>query len=90
MAASTGIVLAMGGIVIANNTIVNKQPFWPREAKVALATGILALGLGVLDKASPELATGLAIIAFITAMVTPFGARKSPLESLLGYAGFGG
>ena len=86
MAASTGIVLAMGAIVLANDTIVNKRPL---DFKVALATVVLALALAAVDKASPELATGIAAIAFATAMITPFGGRKPPVQSLLGYAGLG-
>lgn len=86
MAASTGIVLAMGAIVVANDTLVKKQPL---NVRVLLATGFLAIGLAVVDKASPELATGLALVAFITAMITPLGQGPSPLLSLIGYAGLG-
>lgn len=86
MAASTGIVLAMGAIVLANQTLAQKKPF---NFKIALATGILALAMGGLDAVSPDLATGLALIAFTTAMIAPIGGQ-SPAESLLRFAGFGG
>ena len=84
MAASTGIVLSMGAIVLANQVLVQHKPF---NVKIALATGLLAIGLGVLDKASPELATGLALIAFVTAMVAPISGQ-SPVQSLLRFGGF--
>ncbi len=86
MAASTGIVLAMGAIIVANDTLVKKRPV---NFKAILATGILALVLAGLDKASPELATGMAMVAFATAMVAPLGG-PSPAQSLLTFAGFGG
>jgi hypothetical protein len=86
MAASTGIVLVMGGIVLANDTLVKKQPL---NFRAVLATGILALVLAGLDKASPELATGIALVAFTTAMIAPANGA-SPAQSLLAFAGFGG
>jgi hypothetical protein len=86
MATSTAVVLAMGGIVLANEVLVNNKPL---NFKVPLAIGLAALGLGVLEKAEPELAIGLAWMAFITAMVAPIGASKvSPVESILHYMGF--
>ncbi len=85
MAASTGIVLITGAIVLTNDVLVNNHPL---EMKVVLAIGFTAVGLAALEHFSPELATGIAYIALITALVAPIGGRKSPLESILHFSGF--
>lgn len=85
MAQSTGIVLAMGGIVLANTVLVHNQPL---NFKVPLAIGLAAVGFAALERISPDFAVGLAWIALVTALIAPIGAPVSPLESILKYTGF--
>ncbi len=60
MAATTGPVLAMGGITIANQVIFNgKELDW----RIPIATGLTAGGFALLEKFSATLATGLAWVA---------------------------
>lgn len=82
MARSTGPVIAMGVIVVANDVIVHKKPL-AGEAKVLVATGITAVALGMLEQASESIAVGLAWVALITVMMTRIDPKTpAPLESI--------
>lgn len=93
MAASTGIVLAVGGITLGNEllsaTVAKKK--WTAATvnwRIIPATLGLALALGGLEKIAPQFATGLALLALFTALVVPFGNHPTPLENaskVLGY-----
>ncbi len=80
MAQSTGIVLAIGGITIFNEVVLNNQPFtW----KVPIATGIAALVFTGLEKVSPSLAVGIAWVALAAVTLTRVNPNvPSPAESL--------
>jgi hypothetical protein len=95
MAQTTGIVLAVGAITLANEVI-----FAPLAAggsitssfnwRIIPATLGLAVALAALEHLSPGFATGLAWLALLTVLVVPFGKAPSPLENIskaLGYAG---
>ena len=71
MAKSTGPILAIGGITIANNTLLNGEPL---DWRVIVATGGAAMLFALVEKASPELAVGLAYIALVTILF----ARTNP------------
>lgn len=81
MARSTGPILAIGGITIANQTLLNGQPL---DWRVVVATGGAALLFGLVEKASPELAVGLAYIGLVTVLLVRVDPKTpSPAESAL-------
>jgi hypothetical protein len=79
MAASTGPVLAMGGITMINESVLHNKPFnW----KIPIATGVLAGMLALVEKASPALATGLVWIGLAAVLLTRVDPNiPSPTES---------
>lgn len=80
MSRTTGPVLAIGAITIANNTLLHGKPL---DFRVPIATGLAAGGFMLLEKLNADLATGLAWIALVTVLLvrmTP--GVPSPLESL--------
>jgi hypothetical protein len=79
MAASTGPVLALGGITIFNESVIHSQPFnW----RLPIATGLLAGVCALLDTAVAGLGTGLAWVALATVLLTRVNpAVPSPTES---------
>jgi hypothetical protein len=91
--ASTGIVLAAGGITLANELIgasLGKQKWSAATVnwRVIPATAGLALALGALEKIAPQFATGLALLTLFTVLVVPLGAHPTVLANaskLLGY-----
>ena len=83
MAASTGPVLALGAITVANESIIHDQPLsW----RAVIGTGLLAGALALVEKASQPLAVGLAYIALATVLLTRVNpAVPSPTESFLSW-----
>jgi hypothetical protein len=79
MAATTGPVLALGGITMINESVLHNQPFnW----KIPVATGVLAGIMALVEKASPGLATGLVWIATAAVLLTRVNPNvPSPTES---------
>ncbi len=81
MARTTGPVLAIGGITLANRVILNDKPMdWRIPIATGLATGFFAM----FEKAWPDGAITVAWVAFATVMfarVDP--AVPAPAESLL-------
>jgi len=81
MARSTGPILAMGGITIANQTVLNGKPL---DLRVVVATGGAALVFALIEKASPEIALGLAYIGLVTILFARVDPKvPSPAESAL-------
>jgi hypothetical protein len=91
MAKSTGIVLAVGGITVANEVIFapvlgEKVAFnW----RVIPAVGGLGLALAALEHAAPQFAIGLAWLSLITVLVVPFGNAPTPLSNINKILGYG-
>jgi hypothetical protein len=90
MAASTGIVLAVGGITAANELL-----FAPLAgAKVSFnwriipATAGLALALAGLERLAPGFATGLAYLSLAAVLIVPFGNAPTPLDNALKVLGY--
>lgn len=93
MAKSTGIVLVVGGVTLANEAVFApiasggsiKVDFnW----RVIPATLIAAALLGGLEQISPKLAVGIAYISLITVMFARLGNAPAPVENVakaLGY-----
>ena len=81
MALSTGPMLAVGGITLANQVVFHNQPInW----RVPIATGIAAGFLAIIEKGNEGLAVGLAWLALLTVLVARTDKNvKAPMESLL-------
>jgi hypothetical protein len=75
---STGIILLTGTISFGNEWLQTSKP----NFRIPVATLFTALFLDGIDKISPKAATGLAVIAMITVLLTPLNG-KSPLQEAL-------
>lgn len=81
MAKSTGIMLAVGGVTIANDVILNNQPI---DWRVPVATFFAAGAFALLEKGNEKLAVGVAWVALLTILLARVDPRKpSPTENLL-------
>lgn len=80
MAKTTGPVLAIGAITIANQTIFNDKPM---DWKLPIATGIAAGFFALLEKVSGKAATSVAYAALVTILLTRVNNVPSPAESFL-------
>jgi hypothetical protein len=88
MASAAGLVLAAGGIAVANEVI-----FTPMEAgkgvdlqsfnwRIVPATAILALTLTGLEKISEPLGVGLAGLTLLAVLILPVGKAPTPIDNL--------
>lgn len=76
---STGPILTIGAITVANQSIINDKPF---DWRVIIATGGAAAAFALLEKALPDAAVMLAWTALITVLFTRLDPRvPSPVES---------
>lgn len=88
MAQTTGPVLAIGGITIFNQTILNGRPI---DWRVPIATGFLAGGFALLEKGNAQMAKGIAWIALLTVLLARVDPRTpAPVETLLKFWNQGG
>jgi len=94
MGQTTGIVLALGGITLANEVIfapivtggsITSSFNW----RIIPGTLGLALALNALEHLSPGFAVGIAWLALLTALVVPFGKAPSPVENISKALGYG-
>jgi len=77
---TTGPVLAMGGITMANAVLFNGKPF---DWKVPIATGIAAGAFVLAEKAWEQGAVALAWMALVTILITRVDPKvPSPVETL--------
>ena len=86
MSASTGIILAAGGISFGNKWLFEHQS---PDFKILLATGVAALMLSGAEHVNKELAVGIAWIALITTILAPVGSTNSPVVNVLKVTGLG-
>lgn len=89
MARSTAVILAVGGITYANQVIGNGRS-WDKELIIPVATGIAAGLLALMEKASPELAVGIAYISLITSLLLAPKGGRSAVGNALRLTGLGG
>jgi hypothetical protein len=83
MGQTTGPILAVGAITIFNQTVLNSKPI---DWRIPIATGFLAGGFSILEKANPQFAKGIAWIALITVLIARVDPRTpAPIETLLKY-----
>lgn len=79
MAATTGPVLAMGAITLANQVLFNSRPI---DWRIPIATGFTAIGFALLEKASAPLAQGVAWLALVAVLFVRLQPDvKAPAES---------
>jgi hypothetical protein len=73
--------LAVGAITMINQTVLNSQPInW----RVAIGTGVAAVGLALTERVSRNFAVGLAYIALVTVIFAHVDSKTpSPAESAL-------
>jgi hypothetical protein len=82
---STGPILAAGAITLLTDVIVTGRT-WQDDTKVVVATGIAAAGLALVEKASPEIAVGIAYLALFTVLfVRVDPANPSPVEAFFAW-----
>lgn len=83
MAQSTGIILAIGGITLANEVIFNDREM---DWRIPIATGIAALTFTGIEKANAQAAVGLAYVALVAVLFTRVNPKvPSPTESALNW-----
>jgi len=92
MAASTGPVLAIGAITLVNNVVLNNGPAGQQQqlpaVRIAIATGIAALGLAFWENFMPRTATAVAWLALVTTLMVRIEPNTpAPLESLANWYG---
>lgn len=81
MSRTTGVVLATGGLVIANETVFHSRPM---DWRVPVATGLTAMAFTLAERAWPTGAELLAWTAFITVLFTRSKPNvPAPAESAL-------
>lgn len=77
---TTGPILAVGGITLANSTLFHGKPI---EWKVPIATGIAAGAFALAERAWPEGAVALAWLALVAILITRIDPRvPAPVETL--------
>jgi hypothetical protein len=83
MAASTGPILAVGAITLANRVVFNNKPM---DWKVPIATGIAAVLFAGAERAVGDVAAKLAYLALITVVFVRIDpSTPSPAESALAW-----
>jgi hypothetical protein len=79
VAQSTGPILATGLITIVNQSVFNNKPV---DWRVPIATGFLAIGASLVEKAAPELVVILAWTTLLTSLLTRIDpSTPAPVET---------
>lgn len=86
MAQSTPWILAAAGIVVANDAIFSpviagQKPLTNVNWRIIPATVIAGFALAGMEKISPELGKGLAVLGLLTALIVPLGSAQSPIDN---------
>jgi len=85
---TTGPVLAMGAITVANNVVFHGQPM---DWRVPIATGFAAIGFSLAERVWPQGAELLAWTAFLTVLLSRTNPKvPSPVESAVAWYNNGG
>lgn len=81
MSRTTGPVLALGAITVVNQSVFNDRPM---DWRVPIATGLLAVGANLAEKAFPDGAQVLAWTALLATLFTRLDpGTPAPVESAL-------
>ena len=89
---STGYILAAAGIVAVNEAlfvpVLHNQPVWKNfNWRLIPATAVAGFTLAGLEKLSPPLGKGLAILALLSVLLYPVGNAPTPLENAARFLG---
>jgi len=80
MSRTTGPVLAIGGITLANKSLLNGEPF---DWKIAISTGVAAGLFSLLERGWEDGAVALAWLALLTILLVRIDPKTpAPMESL--------
>ena len=80
MSRTTGPVLAIGGITLANELLLENQEM---DWRIPIATGVAAGLFALLEKAWPDGAVALAYTALVAVLITRLpGQKRAPVENL--------
>lgn len=81
MSRTTGPILAMGAVTVSNEVVLNGKPMdWRIPVGTAVAIGMFSLA----EKVSPDIASGVAWIAFATVLFVRLKRdAPSPVENFL-------
>lgn len=89
MAASTGWILAAGGVAIANDALFTRPPDYGAAWRLVPVTAFLALAMSGLEKAVPEFALGISRLLFLGVLIFPLGKTGNSvlanINKALGY-----
>ncbi|MDB5910549.1 MAG: hypothetical protein JWP34_4663 [Massilia sp.] len=93
MNGSTGLVLAAGGVAIANEALFapiagHGTPWSNLNWRLFPATALLALALGGLGQIAPGFAKGLAGLTLAAVFLVPYGNAPTPLDNVLKVMGY--
>lgn len=81
MARSTGPILAIGGVTLFNQTILNGKDI---DWRIPVATGFAAAAFALLEKANETLTVGVAWVALLTVLLARVDPKTpAPVETLL-------
>jgi hypothetical protein len=77
---TTGPILAIGGITVANRVLFHGEPM---DWRVPIATGITAMAFGLAEKAWEKGAVAMAYLALVTVLITRLDpAVPAPVETI--------
>lgn len=77
---TTGPILAVGAITLANRVVLNDKPF---DWRIPVATGIAAGVFALAEKVNADIATGLAYLALVAVLFVRLDKDvPAPAESL--------
>lgn len=81
MSQTTGPILAMGAVTVANDVVFHDEPM---DWRVPVATGLAAIGFSLAERVWPKGAQILAWTALVTVLLTRTKSNvPSPVESAL-------
>jgi hypothetical protein len=77
---TTGPILAIGGITVANRVLFHGEPM---DWRIPIATGITAMAFGLAEKAWEKGAVAMAYLALVTVLLTRLDpAVPAPVETI--------
>lgn len=93
MSAAVTLAFSAGAVTAANELLFSPlaghgTPWQDFNWRIIPATAVFALAMAGLDKISPNLAVGISLTAFLTALLAQFGNAAAPVTNLakaLGY-----
>lgn len=81
MARSTGPILAIGAITMANRSVFNNEPI---DMRIPIATGLAAAAFVLIEQGSEQFAVGVAWVALVAVTLSRVDpAVPAPAESAL-------